>query len=122
MADQPLSHAGAHAAPRRGHSRERPFRLDRADRNAPPALLHRTAQTACRSLAAEEARASQEMAWIVWRRGSIQDGIMQAREHEAMDRQMRRCRSTLLLSRDDGDDVDHLFRTLESVLAAPNMD
>ena len=44
------------------------------------------------------------------------------REHEAMDRRMRRCRSTLLLSRDDGDDVDHLFRTLESVLAAPDMD
>jgi len=88
----------------------------------PLPLLHRTACTACRSLAAEEARASQEMAWIVWRRGSIQDGIMRAREHEAMDRRMRRCRSTLLLSRDDGDDVDHLFRTLESVLAAPDMD
>jgi hypothetical protein len=88
----------------------------------PLPLLHRTAQSACRNLAAEEARASQEMAWIVWRRGSIQDGIMRAREHEAMDRRMRRCRSTLLLSQDDGEDVDHLFRTLESRLATPHVD
>ena len=72
--------------------------------------------------AKEEARASQEMAWIVWRRGSIQNEIMRAREHEAMDRRMRRCRSTLLLSQEDGKDTHHLFQTLERTLSDPAVD
>ena len=72
--------------------------------------------------AKEEARASQEMAWIVWRRGSIQNEIMRAREHEAMDRRMRRCRSTLLLSQEDGKDTQHLFQTLERTLADTTVD
>lgn len=72
--------------------------------------------------AQEEAWASQEMAWIVWRRGSIQNEIMRAREHEAMDRRMRRCRSTLLLSREDGKEAHHLFQTLEKALSDPDVD
>ena len=70
----------------------------------------------------EETRSAREMAWIIWRRGSIQNDIMRAREHEAMDRRMRRCRSTLLLSRDDGHDVHQLFRTLEHRLTCPELD
>ncbi len=81
---------------------------------------------ACRrgalNTAKEEARASQEMAWIVWRRGSIQNEIMRAREHEAMDRRMRRCRSTLLLSQEEGKDTHHLFQTLERTLSNPTVD
>ena len=72
--------------------------------------------------AEEEARASQEMAWIVWRRGSIQNEIMRAREHEAMDRRMRRCRSTLLLSQEDGKGTHHLFQVLEQTLSDPAVD
>lgn len=84
-------------------------------------ILHITCRRTALSLAGEEALASQEMAWIVWRRGSIQDEIMRAREHEAMDRRMRRCRSTLLLSREDGKDAHHLFRTLEHTLSDPSV-
>lgn len=62
-------------------------------------------------------KADRDTAWIVWRRGSIQDEIMRAREHEAMDRRMRRCRSTLLLSRGDTQDMAFLFQRLEHTLA-----
>lgn len=61
-------------------------------------------------------KANRDTAWIVWRRGSIQDEIMRAREHEAMDRRMRRCRSTLLLSRGDTEDMAFLFERLEHTL------
>ena len=72
--------------------------------------------------AKKETYASQEMAWIVWRRGSIQNEIMRAREHEAMDRRMRRCRSTLLLSQEDSKDTHHLFQRLERTLSDPAVD
>jgi hypothetical protein len=62
-------------------------------------------------------RVNQEMAWLIWRRGSIQDEIMRAREHEAMDRRLRRCRSTLLLSRGDAKDLQFLFGQLEKKLS-----
>jgi len=64
----------------------------------------------------QRTRAQRETAWLIWRRGSIQDEIMRAREHEAMDRRLRRCRSTLLLSRGDAQDLDFLFDQLESKL------
>ena len=89
---------------------------------APLVPLHILCHRQSRSILEEERRAAREMSWIIWRRGSIQDDIMRAREHEAMDRRMRRCRSTLLLSRDNGHDVHHLFHTLEHRLTAPELD
>lgn len=84
--------------------------------------LHRLCHQQSERIKLEETRAAREMTWIIWRRGSIQNDIMRAREHEAMDRRMRRCRSTLLLSRDDGHDVHQLFQTLEQRLTAPELD
>lgn len=89
---------------------------------APLFPLHLLCFGQSRSIQQEEKRAARDMSWIIWRRGSIQDDIMRAREHEAMDRRMRRCRSTLLLSRDDGHDLHHLFHTLERRLTDPELD
>lgn len=61
-------------------------------------------------------RINQETSWIIWKRGNVQNEIMRAREHEAMDRRLRRCRSALLLSRGDAQDFDFLFGELEGRL------
>lgn len=89
---------------------------------APLIPLHILCHRRTRTVQQEETRSAREMSWIIWRRGSIQDDIMRAREHEAMDRRMRRCRSTLLLSRDEGHDVHRLFQTLEQRLTCPELD
>ena len=56
---------------------------------------------------------SREMAWIIKQRGSVQDQIMRACEREAMERRLRRCQATLMLTRRGGQDLSLLFRRLE---------
>lgn len=46
---------------------------------------------------------------------------MRAREREAMDRRMRRCQSSLLLSRGEDHDLDFLFLSLEKRLMNPRV-
>ena len=53
---------------------------------APLIPLHILCLRQSRSIQEEERRATREMSWIIWRRGSIQNDIMRAREHEATDR------------------------------------
>lgn len=59
-----------------------------------------------------------EMRWIVRQRGSVQDQIMRACEREAMERRLRRCQSTLMLTRRGGNDLTLLFNTLEEQVAS----
>jgi hypothetical protein len=59
----------------------------------------------------------QEMAWIVRQRGSVQDQIMRACEREAMERRLRRCQATLMLTRRGGNDLSQLFSKLEEQVA-----
>lgn len=56
---------------------------------------------------------SRQMAWIIQQRGSVQDQIMRACEREAMERRLRRCQATLMLTRRGGQDLSLLFRRLE---------
>ena len=56
---------------------------------------------------------SRQMAWIIQQRGSVQDQIMRACEREAMERRLRRCQATLMLTRRGGQDLSVLFRRLE---------
>ena len=58
-------------------------------------------------------RENEEIAWIIRRRGSVQDQMMRAYEREAMDRRLRRCQATLMLTRRGGDDLARLFRMIE---------
>lgn len=58
-----------------------------------------------------------EMQWIIRQRGSVQDQIMRACEREAMERRLRRCQSTLMLTRRGGQDLTSLFHKLESTVA-----
>ena len=59
----------------------------------------------------------QEVAWIVRQRGSVQDQIMRACEREAMERRLRRCQATLMLTRRGGNDLAQLFNKLEEQVA-----
>ena len=56
---------------------------------------------------------SRQMAWIIQQRGSVQDQIMRACERVAMERRLRRCQATLMLTRRGGQDLSVLFRRLE---------
>lgn len=99
---------------------------------SPPTVWIPNAFLACAALVAgflwlrssEQARRlrwkaeSREMAWIIQQRGSVQDQIMRACEQEAMERRLRRCQSTLMLTRRGGEDLSVLFRRLESRVAA----
>jgi len=65
-------------------------------------------------------RSVQEMKdvqWIIRQRGSVQDQMMRACEREAMDRRLRRCQSTLMLTRRGGEDLTRLFQHLETRVA-----
>lgn len=59
-----------------------------------------------------------EIAWIIQQRGNVQDQIMRACEREAMERRLRRCQATLMLTRRGGRDLTLLFDALESQVAA----
>lgn len=63
-----------------------------------------------------------EIAWIIQQRGNVQDQIMRACEREAMERRLRRCQATLMLTRRGGRDLSLLFDTLESQVAAMHDD
>ena len=63
-------------------------------------------------------RENEEIAWIIRRRGSVQDQMMRAYEREAMDRRLRRCQATLMLTRRGGDDLARLFRKIEHKVEA----
>lgn len=57
-----------------------------------------------------------ERSWIIQRRGAVQDQIMRACEREAMERRLRRCQATLMMTRQGGRDLGSLFRILEKRL------
>ncbi len=59
----------------------------------------------------------EDMQWIIRQRGSVQDQMMRACEREAMERRLRRCQSTLMLTRRGGEDLTRLFRYLEMRVA-----
>ena len=60
----------------------------------------------------------EETRWIIRQRGTVQDQMMRACEREAMERRLRRCQSTLMLTRRGGRDLAKLFRLLEKQVAA----
>lgn len=60
---------------------------------------------------------AEDILWIVRQRGTVQDQIMRACEREAMERRLRRCRATLMLTRRGGRDLAGLFRRLEAKVA-----
>jgi len=64
-----------------------------------------------------QAQEIHEMTWIVHQRGSVQDQIMRACEREAMERRLRRCQATLMLTRRGGTDLSQLFNSLEEQVA-----
>ena len=64
----------------------------------------------------------EDMGWIIRQRGSVQDQMMRACEREAMERRLRRCQSTLMLTRRGGRDLAKLFRLLESQVATMDKD
>ena len=66
--------------------------------------------------------AATERRSIIAYRGTIQQQIMRAREAEAMERRMRRCKSALLLSRGNAEDLDFLLDRLASRISDPEMD
>lgn len=63
-----------------------------------------------------------ERSWIIRRRGAVQDQIMRACEREAMERRLRRCQATLMMTRQGGRDLRSLFRILEERLEAMSGD
>ena len=70
-------------------------------------------------------RRSDEIAqrnWIIRRRGAVQDQIMRACESEAMERRLRRCQATLMMTRHGGRDLASLFRILEDRVASMSHD
>ncbi|MAC17198.1 MAG: hypothetical protein CMC97_02725 [Flavobacteriales bacterium] len=74
-----------------------------------------------RSTAQQKQRRSEMVAherlWIIAQRGTVQQQIMRAREAEVIERRMRRCKSVLLLSRGNTEDLDFLLRRLENSIA-----
>lgn len=64
----------------------------------------------------------EDILWIIQQRGSVQDQIMRACEREAMERRLRRCQATLMLTRRGGRDLSRLFRCLEERVAAMEHD
>lgn len=69
-----------------------------------------------------QAQEIKEMTWIVHQRGSVQDQIMRACEREAMERRLRRCQTTLMLTRRGGNDLSQLFHSLEEQVAGMHDD
>ena len=67
-------------------------------------------------------RAAEERAWIIRQRGTVQDQIMRACEREAMERRLRRCQATLMMTRRGGRDLGRLFRRLEAQVATMSED
>lgn len=65
---------------------------------------------------------AQERHWIIAQRGTVQQQIMRAREAEVMERRMRRCKSALLLSRGNAEDLDFLLRRLDDAIARDGVD
>lgn len=78
------------------------------------ALMWRTGHQGRQVFRAQELH---EMTWIVRQRGSVQDQIMRACEREAMERRLRRCQATLMLTRRGGNDLAQLFGKLEEQVA-----
>lgn len=58
----------------------------------------------------------EEHQWVVQQRGTVQRQIMRAREAEAMERRMRRCKTALLLSKGNAEDLDLLLGRLDTEL------
>jgi len=65
---------------------------------------------------------SRERQHIIAQRGTVQQQIMRAREAEAMERRMRRCKSALLLSKGNAEDLDFLLARLEQRVADGDME
>lgn len=62
--------------------------------------------------------ALEERKWIIQQRGTVQDQIMRACEREAMERRLRRCQATLMMTRRGGRELGMLFRKLEAQVAS----
>ena len=80
-------------------------------------ILGVTCHWARKGRSALQRQEMREIAWIIQQRGNVQDQIMRACEREAMERRLRRCQATLMLTRRGGRDLSMLFDTLESQVA-----